>query len=89
MWNFADLVIGAPFQWAAIFHKGDIRFTHGEAGLRFYESGSRTARHELPCKASCAYCGTSIMDEGRNMILLFPSLIRFKSNDEKMKFAPT
>ena len=29
------------------------------------------------------------MDEGRNMILLFPSLIKFKSRQEEKKFAVT
>lgn len=29
------------------------------------------------------------MDEGRNMILLFPSLIKFKGTAEKRKFAAT
>jgi len=29
------------------------------------------------------------MDEGRNMILLFPSLIKFKSKEEKANFDPT
>jgi hypothetical protein len=29
------------------------------------------------------------MDEGRNMILLFPSLIKFKSQQEKEKFDVT
>lgn len=29
------------------------------------------------------------MDEGRNMILLFPSLIKFKDGEEKKKFDPT
>jgi hypothetical protein len=28
------------------------------------------------------------MDEGRNMILLFPSLIKFKSQQDKDNFAP-
>jgi len=28
------------------------------------------------------------MDEGRNMILLFPSLIHLKSDEDKRKFAP-
>lgn len=28
------------------------------------------------------------MDEGRNMILLFPSLIKFKSKDDLDKFKP-
>ncbi|MCJ1322242.1 hypothetical protein MMC15_007589 [Xylographa vitiligo] len=29
------------------------------------------------------------MDEGRNMILLFPSLIKFESKEDRDKFAPT
>lgn len=29
------------------------------------------------------------MDEGRNMILLFPNLIKFKSKKEKENFHPT
>lgn len=29
------------------------------------------------------------MDEGRNMILLFPTLIDFKSDEDKKNFAPT
>lgn len=69
--------IGAPFQWAAIFHKEDINFTHGHHDLAWYDSGEKTTRHKLPCKVSCAYCHSWIMDEGRNMILLFPSLIKF------------
>jgi len=28
------------------------------------------------------------MDEGRNMILLFPSLVHFKSDEDKKKFKP-
>jgi len=29
------------------------------------------------------------MDEGRNMILLFPTLLKFKSKEEKDRFMPT
>lgn len=77
---------GAPFQWAAIFHKEDINFTHGHHDLGWYESSEKTTVHKLPCKVSCAYCRTPIMDEGRNMILLFPSLIDFKSPEERKNF---
>ncbi|CAG8961415.1 hypothetical protein HYFRA_00013363 [Hymenoscyphus fraxineus] len=77
---------GAPFQWAAIFHKEDINFTHGHHDLGWYESGEKTTRHKLPCKVSCAYCRAPIMDEGRNMILLFPSLIEFKGEREREMF---
>jgi hypothetical protein len=81
--------LGAPFQWAAIFHKEDINFTHGHHDLGWYESSEKTTRHKLPCKVSCAYCRTPIMDEGRRMILLFPGLIKWKSEEERKKFAPS
>jgi hypothetical protein len=85
----ADKLVGAPFQWAAIFHKEDINFTHGHHDLGWYDSQEKTTRHKLPCKVSCAYCRTPIMDEGRNMILLFPTLIKFKNEQERKNFAPT
>jgi hypothetical protein len=87
--RFLMVDTGAPFQWAAIFHKEDINFTHGHHELGWYDSGEKTTKHKLPCKVSCAYCRTPIMDEGRNMILLFPTLIKFKSEEEKKKFAPS
>ncbi|KAK4233897.1 Mss4-like protein [Achaetomium macrosporum] len=66
---------GAPFQWAAIFHKTDINFTNGHHDLGWYDPTAKSTTHHLPCKVQCAYCRTPIMDEGRNMILLFPTLI--------------
>ena len=42
--------------------------------------------HKLPCKVSCAYCRTPIMDEGRNMILLFPTLIDFETPEDRKNF---
>ncbi|KAK4653389.1 hypothetical protein QC762_507250 [Podospora pseudocomata] len=66
---------GAPFQWAAIFHKEDINFTNGHHDLGWYDPTAKSTTHHLPCKVQCAYCRTPIMDEGRNMILLFPTLI--------------
>jgi len=79
---------GAPFQWAAIFHKEDINFARGHDDLGWYESGGKTANHKLPCKVSCSYCRSPIMDEGRSVILLFPSLIKFKRAEDKKKFYP-
>lgn len=66
---------GAPFQWAAIFHKADIHFTRGHHDLGWYDPSARSTTHHLPCKVQCAYCRTPVMDEGRNMILLFPTLL--------------
>ncbi|KAH7140208.1 Mss4-like protein [Dactylonectria estremocensis] len=66
---------GAPFQWAAIVEKADVAFEDGCRGLRFYNSGSKSPGHQLPCKVSCSNCGSHIMDEGRNMALMFPTLL--------------
>ncbi|MCJ1330763.1 hypothetical protein MMC10_007450 [Thelotrema lepadinum] len=77
------------FQWAAILHKTDINFKHGHHDLVWYDPTEKTTRHKLPCKVSCAYCRTPIMDEGRNMILLFPTLIKFGSKEKRDKWAPT
>lgn len=79
---------GAPFQWAAIFQKEDLHFEKGAEGLAFYNSGDKKTHHKLPCKVSCAYCHTPIMDEGRNMILMFPGIIDFGSPEHKKAFDP-
>ena len=68
---------GAPMQWAAIFHKNDVRFTAGVEHLRFYNSAFNRHERLLPCKVACALCGTLIADEGRNMWLAFPTLFEF------------
>lgn len=80
---------GAPFQWAAIFKKGDINFTRGHHDLVWYDTQEKSIEHKLPCKVSCAYCRTPIMDEGRNMILLFPTLVKFKDAAARKKFEPS
>ncbi|KAH8656531.1 Mss4-like protein, partial [Tricladium varicosporioides] len=80
---------GAPFQWAANFHKEDIKFLSGHHDLGWYDSSEKTTCHKLPCKVSCAYCRAPITDEGRRIILLFPSLIKFKTKEEKKNFDPT
>ncbi|SMQ53401.1 unnamed protein product [Zymoseptoria tritici ST99CH_3D7] len=78
----------APFQWAAIFKKDDINFSHGHHNLEWYDPTEKSIEHKLPCKVRCSYCHSPIMDEGRNMILLFPTLIKFKSEQEKANFKP-
>merc|ERR1711981_601257 len=78
----------APFQWAAIFHKDDISFKEGHHNLEWYDPSKKSIEHKLPCKVRCSYCHSPIMDEGRNMILLFPSLIHFPDNKTKLNFKP-
>lgn len=80
--------IGAPFQWAAIFHKDDMVFENGTKDLVFYHSGEKTLGHDLPCKISCAHCRSPIMDEGRRMVLLFPTLLKFKDKAARDLFYP-
>jgi hypothetical protein len=68
---------GAPMQWAAIFHKRNVRITTGFEHLTFYNSERDRPERILPCKVSCGRCGTPIADEGRRMWLAFPSLFDF------------
>ncbi|CAK4017065.1 glutathione-dependent formaldehyde-activating, GFA [Lecanosticta acicola] len=78
----------APFQWAAIFKKDDISFRNGHHNLEWYDPTTKSIEHKLPCKVRCGYCHSPIMDEGRNMVLLFPSLIHFKTEQDKHNFKP-
>jgi hypothetical protein len=85
---------GAPFQWAAIFHKEDMRFDKGTSGLSFYAAREKNTKYQTPTKVSCSVCRTPIMDEGRNMCLLFPQLIDFSDSPEEQReristFLPT
>ena len=68
---------GAPMQWAAIFHKHDVRIAEGADCLSFYNSKHPTKARILPCKVSCRLCGAPIADEGRRMWLAFPPLFDF------------
>lgn len=68
---------GAPMQWAAIFHKADVRLVTGAEHRRFYNSERNAAVRQLPCKVGCAKCGTWVADEGRRMWLAFPALFDF------------
>ncbi|WZH47350.1 Mss4-like protein [Fusarium acuminatum] len=86
--NFEKKVHGAPFQWAAIFKKTDISFENGVKGLRFYKTSSKKNEHVLPCKVGCSECGSWIMDEGRNMILLFPTLLNLDTPQLRENFQP-
>lgn len=70
---------GAPFQWAVIFFKADVRFVRGVESLFFYNSELDRAEHVLPCKLSCDRCRSPIADEGRNMFLAFGPLFDFGS----------
>jgi hypothetical protein len=77
-------------QWAAIFHKHDVRISKGADVLKFYNSEQKKHARILPCKVSCGLCGTPIADEGRRMWLAFPSLFDFGFPPEvPQAFRPT
>jgi len=80
---------GAPFQWAAIVAKTDVFFPNGSEGIDWYPTDTRQGGHVLPCKASCSYCHAPILDEGRNMLMLFPTLIRFPGVEARRRWYPT
>ncbi|KAG9028171.1 hypothetical protein FRB95_006787 [Tulasnella sp. JGI-2019a] len=80
---------GAPFQWAAIVHKTDVFFTNGAEGIHWYQSRTKQEGHILPSKASCSYCHSPILDDGRNMVMLFPTLIHFPNAEEQKEWNPT
>ncbi|KAL4995425.1 Mss4-like protein [Aspergillus recurvatus] len=69
---------GAPFQWCAVFHKSDLQFTKGTEGLSFYSSQDKSRDYQLPTKVACAHCRSPIMDEGKNVCLIFPELIDYE-----------
>ncbi|KAF5692310.1 hypothetical protein FCIRC_48 [Fusarium circinatum] len=79
---------GAPFQWASIFKKTDLSFENGVKNLRFYKTSTKKNEHVLPCKVGCAECGSWIMDEGRNMVLLFPTLLNLDTPQLRENFQP-
>lgn len=79
--NRADPDQGAPFQWAAIFDKSSVSFTKGVQGLGFYCSSHCSRQYEVPTKVSCTFCHTPILDEGRQMCLLFPESIQVPPED--------
>ena len=81
---------GAPMQWAALFHKHHVRITKGIGHLHFYNDELNKHERILPCKVSCALCGTLIADEGRKMWLAFPTLFDFGCPPKvPEKFKPT
>lgn len=80
-----QIMHGAPVQLASIFHKDDICFDRGYIGLSFYSAAERSQRYHTPTKVSCSFCRTPIMDEGRNMVLLFPSTIELNGSMDEQR----
>lgn len=83
-----SLLIGAPFQWAAVFHKKNVRFLKGVDSLGFLNTQDRCPKRELPAKVSCTRCHSPIASEGRNMWMAFPTLFDFEDRKIPAVFQP-
>ena len=82
-------ITGAPFQWAALFHKKSLRFLKGVDKLMFFYSQDKEPVHKLPCKVACSKCHSPIADEGRNMWMSFPTLFKFDNKQIPEAFKPS
>ncbi|KAN0064705.1 hypothetical protein ACQY0O_002335 [Thecaphora frezii] len=82
---------GAPFQWAALFHKTSVRLAAkcDPLYLDFFSTQEGHSDHSVPCKISCRNCRSPMADEGRNMIMAYPSSFLFKHAHVPAAFAPT
>lgn len=62
---------GAPFQWAALFHKTSVRLAKhcDPLNLDFFSTQEGHSEHSVPCKISCRNCRSPMADEGRNMVM--------------------
>lgn len=49
----------------------------------FYSSHNQSKEYQVPCKVYCSFCNTPIMDEGRNMCLVFPELIDLGATEQE------
>ena len=65
-----------------------MHFYEGRDQLIYWNTAGKSTEYILPCKVYCNHCRAPIMDEGRNMLLLFPTLIQFKDVKSKLNFKP-
>ncbi|KAL3149425.1 hypothetical protein ABBQ32_002219 [Trebouxia sp. C0010 RCD-2024] len=79
---------GAPFQWAAVYHKKNVRFLKGVDNIGFLNTQDRVPKRELPAKVSCITCHSPIASEGRNMWMAFPTLFDFEDRKIPACFQP-
>jgi hypothetical protein len=74
---------------AAIFRKDAVIVTSGVDELVFYDPNLNSLKRMLPCKVYYGSCRAPIFDEGRNMLMLFPSIIQFGRDEEGLLFDST
>ena len=66
---------GAPMQWAAIFHKHDVRIAKGMDCLKFYNSEQNINERVLPSSAIGVPHKLQLTLQGRTLSLMFCSLL--------------
>ncbi|GAC95707.1 hypothetical protein PHSY_003283 [Pseudozyma hubeiensis SY62] len=73
---------GAPFQWAALFHKTSVRLAKhcDPLNLDFFSTQEGHSEHSVPCKISCRNCRSP---------MAYPSSFVFKDHVVPPAFAPT
>ncbi|KAL1704770.1 Mss4-like protein, partial [Schizophyllum commune] len=89
-------LFGSPAQWTAMLQKTDVHFLSGVDNLAFYHLADSSHERKLPCKIACRTCRSPVMDEGRKILVIYPSLIDFDElpggltpAEGKKKFFPT
>ncbi|KAG2140132.1 Mss4-like protein [Suillus clintonianus] len=81
---------GAPFQWAAIFPKTSVRILQDNSGaLHCFSTTTKQAGHHVPCKVSCDICRAPLFDEGKRMVLAYPSGFKFPPIKARLNFQPS
>ncbi|CAO1624827.1 unnamed protein product [Parajaminaea phylloscopi] len=82
---------GAPFQWACLFFKNQVRLHHSTDPIfvDFFSTQTKTGEHNVPTKVSCRQCRSPLFDEGRRVVLAYPSSFDFKDGKVPKEFAPT
>jgi len=79
---------GSAAHWSSVMPKTDVLFTCSTDKLSFYRTEDQKTEHILPCKLSCARCHSPIADEGRNMMLMYPSTFDWQNKEDREPFLP-
>jgi len=79
---------GSAMHWSVVIPKNEVLFTCSPEKISFYRTEDQRTVRELPAKLSCARCHSPIADEGRNMMLMYPSTWDFEKTEDRAPFMP-
>ncbi|PWN17787.1 hypothetical protein BCV69DRAFT_253768 [Microstroma glucosiphilum] len=84
---------GAPFQYCVLFPKLACRMDKecDPTYLSFFSTQRKENQdtHDVPCKVSCRQCRSPLLDEGRNMLMAYPSSFNFPDGNVPPSFSPS